>query len=99
MCSATLQQDTPPLAGFVRSCTIVHDRTGPYQQGDVLLVLVGMASQEVANMFVKSLIIRAARRLTAFPASVKGQNTSLAAAIERFSPQDKRKVCFSISSF
>lgn len=53
---------------------------GPYQQGDVLLMLGGVASQQVANMFVKSLIIRAARRLTAVPASVKGQKASLAAA-------------------
>lgn len=44
----------------------------PYQQGDFLLVVWEAASQQAANMFVKRLIIRVARRLTAVPASVKG---------------------------
>lgn len=66
---------------------------GPYQQGKVLLV-GGVANQQVANMFVKSLIIRAARRLTVVPAAVKGQKASLAAA---YFPQRRKERFVSLS--
>lgn len=46
---------------------------GPYLQGDFLLASGGVAGQRAVNMFVKRLIIRVGRGLTAVPAAVKGQ--------------------------
>lgn len=81
------QRDTPLSAGFEWSHTITFSSARVFCQrcclfivkgtsssaGCLFIGVGGVANQQAVNMFVKSLIIRVGRGLTAVPAAVKGQ--------------------------
>lgn len=54
-------------------CIVAHSAI--YQRGNILFVLGGVASLQMAKLFVKSQIIRAARRLMAVPVAVKSSKS------------------------
>lgn len=61
------------ISASVLSALLPFHRERYLSAGRLFIGVGGVASQQAVNMFVKRLIIRVGRGLTAVPAAVKGQ--------------------------